>query len=234
MESGRKRGSSIDSSVAQETLDDFFGEHLAEPVGPASLAFPSVGDETAFDEDGRHLRQFEDLEAFRSETTVPGDETATQFALDETGKFMTLLAARPVECLGPSDAAILVGVEMEAEKEGSWKPVRHLGTGGQIDEDVRAPRQFDRNTLSDEDPLDAESKVQGEVFFHEVEGDRSRVLAPVTRVDHDPVETTLAKSGSRAAPSKEEARDWSEEGPDHSSGRVAKLSGRVEKLIKIS
>ncbi len=112
--------------IPQNSLCDFLGQNLAEPFSATTLAFPAIRDKAAFNEGGGATSFFKHLKAFRLKTPIPCDKAPSKLALNIAGQFSALFATGPIKGLCPTDAAVGVGIEMQADKDGFCRGIGHF------------------------------------------------------------------------------------------------------------
>ena len=170
--------------ISQDPLRDLLSQDLAEPFRAATLAFPAIRDKATFHEGGGAFRLFKHLEALRLEPPISRDEAPTQLALDVAGQFPSLCAARPVEGLSPTDTAVGVGIEMQADKDGFCRGIGHFRPVFQRNELVCGSGQSCCDALAGQDSLKPVGQIQGEIFLHQAIGMRPRILTAMAGINH--------------------------------------------------
>lgn len=179
-----RRGSPKPSLIGHDPLDDFLGDDLAQPGGVATLAFPTIGEEATFNEDGGPFGEAQHFEAGGFDAAVFGVDAFAELVLDFSSKLASLGGSGVIEGLDAGIGSVAVAVEVEADKNEVLLAIGDCRPLVERDVIVTGPGEDGGNAFGFQHALDTFGKVEGEFFFINTVPVAAFVATAVAGIDH--------------------------------------------------
>ena len=149
--------------------------------------FIFVTNESALDEDSRMFGVSQHRKIRGFDTSVRGSYVLDEFLLDQFGELLGFGGA--VECFNSQSCRAVAGVKVNAYKYCVAMPVRNGGTLGKGNEFILRSSHYRLESRLLEAALEPTCHIEIDVLFIHVGVRRSKVIAPVTRIDDDGLES---------------------------------------------